>query len=79
MLDKIGVTELYKFYSILCLIVGASKIMCRVLTSNLLLKKTFNMFECMDIVEYVYESVVEPSYKKILGHMPPVLVTARKK
>ena len=22
------------------------------------------MFECMDIVEYIYEGVVEPSYKK---------------
>ena len=30
---------------------------------NILLKKASNMFECMDIVESIYEGVVGPSYK----------------
>ena len=34
------------------------------------------MFECMDIEVSIYESVVEPSYKKILGQIPTVLVIA---
>ena len=38
--------------------------MCRVFTVSILLKKTVNMFECMDIAESINESVVEPSYKK---------------
>ena len=31
---------------------------------SLLLKKTVNMFELMEIYESIYEGVVEPSYKK---------------
>ena len=31
---------------------------------KLLLKKSVNMFERMEIAEYIYEGVVEPSYKK---------------
>ena len=30
----------------------------------------------MDIDEYIYEGLVEPSYKNLLGHIPTVLVTA---
>ena len=31
---------------------------------HILLKKIVNMFELMDISEYIYEGVAEPSYKK---------------
>ena len=34
------------------------------------------MFERMDIADSIYEGVVEPSYKKILGKMPTVLFTS---
>ena len=36
----------------------------------------FNMFECMDIVESIYEGVVEPYYKKSLGYITTMLVAA---
>ena len=36
------------------------------------------MFERMEMSESIYEGVVEPSYKKILGNMPTVLVSAGK-
>ena len=32
----------------------------------------------MDIAEYIYEGVVEPSYKNLMGYIPPVLVTSGK-
>ena len=32
------------------------------------------MFECMDIAESIYEGVVEPYYKKLIGDMPTVMV-----
>ena len=52
--------------------------MCRVLTVNPLLKNV-NMFERMEIAEYIYEGVVEPSLQKpLLGQMPTVLVSAGK-
>ena len=37
------------------------------------------MFERMEIAESIYEGVVEPSYKKIIGEMPTVLASAGKK
>ena len=52
--------------------------MCRVLILNILLLKSTNIFERMEIAEYIYEGVVEPSYKNLLGKMPSVLVTAVK-
>ena len=33
-------------------------------------KKAVNMFERMEIAKGIYEGVVTPSYKKILGHNP---------
>ena len=39
-------------------------------------KKFVNTFKLMDIVESIYKSVVENSYKKVLGQISPVLVTA---
>ena len=36
------------------------------------------MFEHMKISEYIYEGVVEPSYKNPLGKMPTVLVLEAK-
>ena len=42
----------------------------------LLLKNAINMFERMDIADSIYEGVVEPSYKKLLGKMPTVLFTS---
>ena len=40
------------------------------------LKQSVNVFGRMDIAEYIYKGVVEPSYKKILGQIPTVLVIA---
>ena len=39
-------------------------------------KNDVNMFEFMDIVEYIFEGVVEPYYKKLIGQIPNVLVTS---
>ena len=33
---------------------------------SILFKKSVNMFECMEIVESIYRSVIEPSYFKKL-------------
>ena len=38
--------------------------------------KAVNMFERMEISEYIYEGVVEPSYKNPPGQIPTVLVIA---
>ena len=43
---------------------------------SITLKKSVNVFECMDTSEYICEGVVEPPLKKILGKMPTVLVIA---
>ena len=40
------------------------------------LKQSVNLFERMDIAESMFKGVVEPSYKKILGQIPTVLVIA---
>ena len=32
----------------------------------------------MEIAEYIYEGVIEPSYKKLLGKIPTMLVSAGK-
>ena len=37
------------------------------------LKKAINMFERMKISEGIFEGVVTPSYKKILGHKQTIL------
>ena len=37
------------------------------------------MFEKMDMAESVYEGVVKPSYKNLLGQMTTMLVTAGKR
>ena len=34
------------------------------------------MFESMEITESIYEGVVEPSYKNLLGQTPTGMVTA---
>ena len=41
-------------------------------------KSDVNIFERMGIAEYIYEGVVEPSYKNLLVNMPTVLVTTEK-
>ena len=51
--------------------------MCRVLTVKPLLKNV-NMFERMEIAEYIYEGVLEPSLKKQLGNITILLVSAGK-
>ena len=38
-------------------------------------KKTFNVFERMEIAGSIYEGVVEPSYKNLPRQKPIVLVT----
>ena len=40
---------------------------------SITLKKSVNVFERMDIAEYIYKSVVEYYYKKLLGKMPTVM------
>ena len=37
------------------------------------------MFDLMDIAEYIYEGVVEPSYNNLLGKKPNMLFTAGKR
>ena len=41
--------------------------------------KSVNIFERTEIAESIYEGVVEPYYKSLLGKMPTVLVTAGKR
>ena len=38
-------------------------------------KKAVNMFEHMEIAKYIYEGVVEPSYKNLPSQTPTVMVT----
>ena len=46
--------------------------MCRALTVNLFgLKKQVNIFEKMEIAEFIDEGVVEPSYKTYQGICQP--------
>ena len=40
---------------------------------SITLKKSVNVFERMDIAEYIYKSVLEYYYKKLLGKMPTVM------
>ena len=42
-------------------------------------KKAGNMFGRMEIAEYIYKVVVEPSYKNPHGKTPTVLITAGKR
>ena len=37
-------------------------------------KAAINIFEYMEIAQYVYEGVIEPSYENLLGNIPTVLV-----
>ena len=39
-------------------------------------KEYVSLFERMEIAGYIYEGVVQPSYKKLLGQIPTVLVIA---
>ena len=39
------------------------------------LKKAVNMFEQMEISEYIYECLVEPSYKNLQRKTPTVMAT----
>ena len=41
-------------------------------------KEDVNMFKCMKISGYIYEGVLETSYKTLLGQMKTVMVTAGK-
>ena len=43
---------------------GVSKRMCRFLIVKVLLRKSVNIFECMEMLDTIYEVFVEPSYKK---------------
>ena len=64
-----------EFFYIVCPIVGARKRICRYLTVSILLIYIYaSMFECTEIVGSIYEGVVGPSYKKLPGKMPPMLV-----
>ena len=48
--------------------------MFRALIASLFrLKKPINMFERMEITESIYEGVVTPSYKKLLGQKTTIL------
>ena len=56
----------------------SSKLVGRVFIVKMLLLKSVNMFERMEIDETIYESVVEPSYKKILEQILTMMITAGK-
>ena len=43
---------------------------------SITIKKAVNMFERMEIAEFIYEGVVEPSYKNLPGQTPTVLFKA---
>ena len=49
--------------------------MCRVLIFNSLLKKSVNMFERTEIAKSIYQGVVKPYHKNILGQTPTVLIS----
>ena len=51
---------------------GVGKRMCRVFIVNILLIKSVNMFECMEVAESIYEGFIEPFHK----NQPTVMVTA---
>ena len=53
---------------------GASKRTCRFLLL-IYYVKAINIFECMEITEYIYESVVGTPHKKLLEQVLAVLVT----
>ena len=46
------------------------------IVSILIFKNAVNIFECMEIAEYIYEGVVEPSDKNLPGKTTAVTVTA---
>ena len=46
---------------------------------SITLKKYVNMFDRMQFHKYIYEGVVEPSYKNLPGKTPTVLVTEGKR
>ena len=46
---------------------------------SIFFKKTVNMFQSMEIAENIYEGVVTPSDKKILGKKPKVPNSVRKR
>ena len=72
MTDKIGLTEINDLKKIEFPIFGASKSMCRYLTASILLLKM--MLICLN--SWTLWSIVEHSYKKLLGQMPNVLITS---
>ena len=39
-------------------------------------KKAINIFECMEIAESIYEGGVKPTYLKLFGQIPTMLVKA---
>ena len=61
-LKKLKFLNWMKICWILCLIVGASKSMCRFYYESIHFKKEGNIFELMDIVEYINEVLLVPSY-----------------
>ena len=67
-----------KLFWTVCQIDGLSKRICRVLIVNILLLKSGNCFEHMEIEESVYEDFIEPSYKNLLGKMISMIVAAEK-
>ena len=62
--DKICETELNEFYWTPFQIAVSGKQMCRVWLLLHSYKKYVNMFERLEISEYIYESIVKPYYKK---------------
>ena len=75
--DKIGVTELNEIiwnsmpnsWSKQAYVQGFG---CKFIS----FKKYFNMFEHMEIAEYICKGVLKPSRKNLPRHMPTVLVTS---
>ena len=78
--EKIGVMEIDDFFLNMMLNSWINQAYVHIFDcDSTTFKKSVNMFEHMEIVNYIYVGVVEHSYKKLLRQMPPVLVTSGKR
>ena len=79
MADKIGVTELNKILKNSIPNIWSKQAYVQgFYCKSILLKKYAKMFVRMEIAEIIYEGVVTPSYKKLLGKNPNVLYSVGK-
>ena len=74
--DKIGMTELNDIFLNSMPNSLIKQVYMKGFDCKYISKKTLNMFEYMEITEYIYDGLVELK-KKLLGNMTTMLVTAR--